>query len=94
MTTNGWERRLSVTIQTCTFRNVSNGSNCALTTSFVFAGACAFLASHLSKAHGDLCSDAIVAMELLVYYSRLVAEDLDLKDADTCDAGALASKMA
>ena len=47
----------------------------------------------LSKTHDDLCTDAIVTMKSLIGSSRAVAKDLDLKDASTCDADALAGKL-
>ena len=40
-----------------------------------------------------MCTDAIVTMKTLVGCARAVAEDLDLKDASTCDADTLAGKL-
>jgi len=47
----------------------------------------------LSKTHDDLCTDALVTMKCLIGCARIVAEDLDLKDASTCDADTLAGKL-
>jgi len=61
---------------------------------FLFAECLGYPASALqSKTHDDLCTDAIVTMKSLIGSARAMAEDLDLKEAATCNVDALAGKL-